>query len=393
MSRESFGIIDKLPSGNYRARYTGPDGKRYSAPHTFKLKEPARLWLSARKLEIASGAWIDPETAAKVASKAAKAAQRLDVTLGAYATKWISTRTNSKGEALRPRTRENYEQLLRAPGTLNAEDKGGLLADLLPLLVTDITPEVVRDWRAPLIERGILTLTARAYGLLKAIMNTAVQDGLVDGNPCQVRGGSHTSSKRSVQPPTDDELVVIVDSIPTKYKALVVIAASGGQRWGEVTALRAKDLTVERDDTGAVSAVRVDVTRGVVKTKDSGRLAAEPKSEAGVRKVAIFGGDAVIIAEHAKELTGDALLFPAADGVGFLPQTTFVRHWYKARLAADRADMPFHALRHYAGTRYAQTGATTKEIMVRLGHSSEKASMRYQHSGNRDDELARRMAR
>lgn len=55
--------------------------------------------------------------------------------------------------------------------------------------------------------------------------------------------------------------------------------------------------------------------------------------------------------------------------------------------------MPFHALRHYAGTRYAQAGATPKETMARLGHSSMGAAIRYQHSGNRDDELAARMSR
>ncbi|WP_179017288.1 hypothetical protein [Paenarthrobacter nitroguajacolicus] len=42
MARESFGIIDKLPSGNLRARYTGPDGKRHAAPGTFKTKGAAR---------------------------------------------------------------------------------------------------------------------------------------------------------------------------------------------------------------------------------------------------------------------------------------------------------------------------------------------------------------
>jgi integrase len=55
--------------------------------------------------------------------------------------------------------------------------------------------------------------------------------------------------------------------------------------------------------------------------------------------------------------------------------------------------MPLHALRHYAGTRYAQAGATVRETMARLGHSSERAAMRYQHAGNRDDELAMRVAR
>ena len=74
--------------------------------------------------------------------------------------------------------------------------------------------------------------------------------------------------------------------------------------------------------------------------------------------------------------------------MGWVPQSAFWRHWHKAVVEADRPDLPFHALRHYAGTRYAQTGATIRETMARLGHSSTKAAMRYQHAGSRDDELA-----
>lgn len=62
MSREKFGIIDKLPSGNYRARYTGPDKKRYPAPGTYKTKGAARAWLADRQSEINSGTWRPPQS-------------------------------------------------------------------------------------------------------------------------------------------------------------------------------------------------------------------------------------------------------------------------------------------------------------------------------------------
>ena len=43
-ARSSFGNVDRLDSGKWRARYTGPDGRRRSA--TFKTKSDARAWLS-----------------------------------------------------------------------------------------------------------------------------------------------------------------------------------------------------------------------------------------------------------------------------------------------------------------------------------------------------------
>ena len=47
----------------------------------------------------------------------------------------------------------------------------------------------------------------------------------------------------------------------------------------------------------------------------------------------------------------------------------------------------FHDLRHAAGTLAARTGATTKEIMARLGHASPRAAMVYQHATEDRDRL------
>ena len=52
----------------------------------------------------------------------------------------------------------------------------------------------------------------------------------------------------------------------------------------------------------------------------------------------------------------------------------------------------FHDLRHTAGTLTARTGATTKELMARFGHSSPRASMIYQHAAaDRDRLIAERL--
>lgn len=384
--RETFGMLDKLPSGRIRARYTGPDGERHSAPHTFDNLTDARAWLAARQTEISRGEW---RPAAVIAAAEAERSQ----TLAQYADTWLASRTNSKGDHLRPRTREEYKRLLRAPDPAKPDDQGGPLADLLPLVVGTITPARVRDWRAAQLATERKTQTSRAYGLLNAIMATAVQDGIAETNPCVVKGGQATHTGRKVVPPTDSELETILASITPRFRSLVIVAAIGGLRYGEATALRAKDVTIERDpSTCAVVAARIRVERAAVRTAE-GIEAGKTKSDAGVRNVAIFGADAAILAEHVRGIIGDALLWPAADGVSYLGQSTFWRHWNPAREAADRGDMPFHALRHYAGTRYAQSGATPRETMARLGHSSLGAAMRYQHAGNRDDELAARMAK
>ncbi|MGB5756367.1 MAG: site-specific integrase, partial [Acidimicrobiales bacterium] len=56
----------------------------------------------------------------------------------------------------------------------------------------------------------------------------------------------------------------------------------------------------------------------------------------------------------------------------------------QARKAAG-VECTFHDLRHVAGTLNAQAGATLKEAMRRLGHSSPDAALRYQHAVDERD--------
>jgi hypothetical protein len=52
----AFGSVDKLATG-YRARYYGPDGRRYKAPTLFLTKQDARGWLSIVHADIIKDAW------------------------------------------------------------------------------------------------------------------------------------------------------------------------------------------------------------------------------------------------------------------------------------------------------------------------------------------------
>ena len=64
------------------------------------------------------------------------------------------------------------------------------------------------------------------------------------------------------------------------------------------------------------------------------------------------------------------------------------KNWAKARVVAGLPEgFTFHDLRHTAHTLAAQNGATTKELMYRMGQSSTGAALRYQHA-TRDREHA-----
>lgn len=376
--RESFGAIRQRSSGRYQASYVGLDGERYNAPHTFDNATDARGWLAIQHARLLSGDW-SPNDAAQVATAKKSRAD----TLGEYAAHWLRTRVNRHGEGLRPRTRVEYERLLAGP-----------LAPLTGERLAMITPEMVRAWYAAELETGRKTQAARAYGLLKSIMATAIEDRRISTNPCMIRGAQNASSGKKVEPPTPAELQIILDTITPRYKAAVLIAAWAGCRYGELTELRRRDVRLVKSGRD-VEAIIIDVARAVTHTTGIGFTVGKTKSEAGVRSIALPPHVHGEILAHLKENVGDfpeSLLFPASDGNTHLAESSFVKHWYPARAAAKRSDMPFHALRHYGATRFAQTGATLKEIQERLGHSTVSAAMRYQHTAGRDAELVRRMS-
>lgn len=391
--RRAFGIVEELPSGQWRARYTH-QGTRYPAPGTFATEEDADIWLNNQRAAIRFGTWVDPAVAAIDDAVKATRDQARTQTLGTYAAEWIRTRTNSRGEALRVRTRTEYERLLRPASTRNADDPGGPLAELVGKPLGAIDAPTVRKWRATQLKKGTKTQTSAAYSLLNSILKTAVADHVIAENPCQVKGGTKTKTGVKVLPPTDEELVAILEAINPEYRALVALGATG-LRYGEAVALLASDITVEREMDGSLRAVTVRVDKQIVFPPKSagGSQTGEVKALASERDVLVFGEDASFIAARVAGKIGAAPLYPAIkDPGGWLHPTTFHRHWKKAREAAGRPDLRFHALRHYAGTRYAQSGATVRETMARLGHSTTEAAMRYQHAGNRDAELAARAA-
>lgn len=130
--------------------------------------------------------------------------------------------------------------------------------------------------------------------------------------------------------------------MPEQYQAMVLLAAWCALRFGELTELRRKDITLAGDVYGTVH-----VQRAVVRV-DGGFQVTTPKSDAGQRDVEIPPHLIPAIHDHLDRFVGkgkDALLFPAAHGEHLAPASLY-RKFYKARAAANRDDLPWHDLRH-----------------------------------------------
>jgi integrase len=142
---------------------------------------------------------------------------------------------------------------------------------------------------------------------MKAIMSTAVDDGILGWNPCRVRGaGQDRSPERPVL--SVGEVVALVEAVPERYRALVLLAAFGSLRWGELAALRRCDID------SAHGTVRVE--RSLTELS-GGYLVGPPKSAAGKRVVVIPAVIRPALADHLATFTAsqpDALVFTSSNG-------------------------------------------------------------------------------
>ncbi len=359
----TFGTVEKLASGRYRARYRGPDGRRYGAPTLFLAQKDARGWLALRQAEIIKGLWMPPGGAQRPKPRLA---------FETYATSWLS------GRVLKTRTREHYQMLLDEH----------LIPEFGATPITAITADGIRDWYARM-GTDTPTLRAHCYRLLNTIMGTAASDGRIPTNPCVIRGAGTAHRVKRIRVAELDEIEIIVNNMPDRYRAMVLLAAWCALRLGELTELRRRDITIT-DDYGIVR-----VERAVVRV-DAGFEITTPKSAAGIRDVEIPPHLLPAVKDHLDRFVApgpDSLLFGAPRG-GHLSAPSLYRHFYKARHAAGRDDLTWHELRHTGAVLAAQSGATLVELMGRLGHSTPAVALRYQHiAEGRDRRLARKLSK
>ncbi|GAA0333631.1 site-specific integrase [Micropruina glycogenica] len=375
--RRDFGTIRRLPSGRYQATYIGPDLGRHKAPSTFEKRDLAVVWLRNEQRMIEDAVadelrWVSPEE--RLAASRRKAEPK--VRFGEYGAKWIVERRNSKGEPLRALTRKDYELVLAKYLVPTFGDRP----------IDQITRADVRTWHTKVGTAAPRT-RAKAYGLLRAIMNTAVDDELIAASPVHIRGAGAQAIKRKVEPATPAEIELMADAMPPRLRASVIISAWCALRYGELAELRRKDIDVKRQ------LIRV---RRAVTFPPGGPVVGPPKSDAGVRDVSIPPHIWPVVEEHLKEYvrpTPDALLFPS-EGRGHIWHSGMNNYFSKARTAAGREDLKWHDLRHTGATLAAQVGATTAELQARLGHSTSVAAQLYQHAAkDRDRHIAERLSR
>ncbi|MEB3048991.1 site-specific integrase [Mycolicibacter sp. MYC123] len=362
--RRTWGRLQTQRSGRIQASYVYDDGRRYYAPHTFSAKMDAEGWLADERKLIERGDWTPPASRAAVKS-------RVGLTLRQYAEQWLAQRD------LTPKTRAMYGELLG----------GRIYPSLGDERLTSVTAATVRTWWLDM-DKSTPTRNRHAYQLLRAVFNTARGDGLVTDNPCQIATAVKASRPREVRVLTPAELVKVAESVPEKYRVAVPLAAWCGLRFGELIELRRKDI--QTHDKRAVIRIRRAAT-----VVDGKIVVGQPKTDAGIRDVTVPPHVADLLRAHMKRHTKsgpESFVFTTTRGLR-LSKTAFTKSLKAGYAKVGKPGMRVHDLRHTGATLAAQAGATTKELMLRIGHTTPAMALRYQHvAEGRDAAIADKLS-
>ncbi|GAA1128745.1 site-specific integrase [Kitasatospora arboriphila] len=357
-NRRRFGSVRQLPSGRWQVRYRDPlTGQLRSAEDTYATKRDAEVALTLIEASIVTDKWTDPDAGS--------------VNFADFAATWI------KDRKLEESTRERYATVLRLH----------ILPKLGGRSVGEISPPRVRAWRSGLLDAGVgEPSVVKAYQMLRAILNTAVDDGLIQRNPCRIKGAdTYDVPERPVL--TVPEVFAVADAIGPRWRALVLVTAFATLRFGELAALRRRDVDL--------AARIVRVRRNQAELNSGKLLDKAPKSAAGFRPVAFPAEIVPAFVHHLEHFAGqgpDGHVFVGPRG-GRLRRSNFRDDWVSARAKAGITEnVHFHDLRHTGNTLASQSGASTRELMTRMGHSTTRAALIYQHmTSERDRVLADRM--
>ena len=421
-----FGSIRKLSSGRFQVRYRDPkSGKDKTARTlddralTFASIKDAEIYLLHLKSDTLRG--LSPYSKAKVKSYTLRAAveQYLDPDSG--------SRLNSK--PLRSSTLSGYRSL--ADGYIYRDLNNFCLADkeitkitrqeirfwfsqiqvqcvsvkrevktrahpartwarsqgLVKSINGRISPEIIEAWKqagAPIIKKyrdepsGSVQLAA-AYRLLKAVFNVALEDEIIESNPCRIKGaGSANHPERVIA--TNEQIAALIHEVPERYKASVLMAAITSIRASELFGLQRKhinplklEITIEHQLTGYSADLEMFVPT---------------KTDAGNRTVPIPAGLMESIQIHMDKFTNpnpDALIFTTSNGK---PLYKGRRSWFvTAKRRLDLDHLHFHDLRHTGQTLAMEKGATVKDLQRRAGQASEQAAQIYVHGHIKRDRI------
>lgn len=328
-------------------------GKKATVKSGFPTKTAAKTVMKVLEGEKITGTYIDPRAG--------------QILVADWATSWWRT-----------------HQVKLKPGSIKSEG-ARLRNHIVPLLgdyqLGEVSRLVVRDWVACLLSgaaelgaddpepgeelarRPLAEKTIRnAHGLLYSLMQEAVDNRLIRGNPCY-RTGLPRVRFREQRYLDEAEIGRLVEAMPAHWRPQVVLMLSTGLRWSEAAGLRVKNVDV------LAGTVRVEETRHEL-SGGSPLVIGPPKTDHSRRTVTFPAEVAELLVPLVSMRHRDAHVFTAAGGSELRQRKFWKGVWLRATTAAGLEGLRIHDMRHTHASHLIADNVPLTGIQRRLGHSS-----------------------
>ncbi len=222
-----------------------------------------------------------------------------------------------------------------------------------------ITTMEVRGWIADLSRELSASRVRSAYYVLKALMDLAVEDRLIDDTPCKrIKLPKVTQTTATVLQPAQVRSLALACG---RYADLVLWLAFMGTRWGEAAGLEWDQF---KDDTVIIDRALVLVAGRLVPTT--------PKSHQ-TRSLTIpqFLQDRLRSLRMASD---SRYVFTGTRGTPLRSSNFRSRVWLPACESLGLS-LRIHDLRHTCAAMLIGAGAHPKEVQVWMGHSDISTTM------------------
>ena len=344
-----FGTISRLSSGKYRARYTGPDGKKYSGPHPFFTKDDAGAWLRQEQKLIEFDEWQPPHLRYRTKEDDAR-------TVGDWLYQWLDLQE----KRLKPSTMVNYRTTLDRR-ILTITGKAGRLRTIPLVRLT--RRDVIDWWDALTIQFGYQPYNRAAYVRLRTAIQAAVDRDLIPTNPVDVKEARHKPRPARKELPEAATMQKIVDNLNPTHKIIGILTFFHGMRIGEVLGLRRKDITIAGDT------ILIHIRGNAYRTSNGMKYQDTPKTSASHRTIPVFKKFHQDIIDHLATIGDSPDAFICTTGSGKIILDTSYRsvlHRAKTRAGITERISP-HYGRVWLITTLVEQGMTIPAIGELLG--------------------------
>jgi len=333
--------IEKLSDRNFKVRYRV--GRNQYTKSGFETKAQAKAWEAAQLKKIGDSTWTDPKGGS--------------ATVKDVFEDWI------QGTNVSERTRSDYRELWESV----------VSKQWAPIQLKHVTPAAITTWTREISTKYSASRVRKCFTVLNQTLDWAVADALISHNPAT--RAKEMSGKKGLLPSVSKDRentylthaqVRSLANASGEYSLMIQVMAYTGVRFGEVTELRVKDISL-------VSR-RLHVRRAVSDVR--GRLVVGPPKSGESREVPIpeflLEGLSAVIAQASRK---NDLLFTTASGT----QVRYSR-WRSSffKKAVDKTGLTGitpHSLRHTYAALAVQSGANVKVLQKAMGHSDIRLTL------------------